>query len=105
MSPYGMKRSTVVWRGKDYEAEEGKNTISAAMIVEMIHTCLSRDSMIASFCRIWASKYSRLLKGDRSVNISSGSEDEDEVEEFEAKEAEEEVLLRCDIFQGSEKLY
>jgi hypothetical protein len=58
--------------------------------------------MIASFCRICASKYSRLLESDRSVKNPRGSDDKDKVEELEDNEAEEEALSKCDIFQGAE---
>jgi len=37
------------------------------------HTCLRRDSIIASFCLIWARRYSRLLD-EGTVNDSSSEE-------------------------------
>lgn len=37
------------------------------------HTCLRRDSIIASFCLIWAKRYSRLLD-EGTVNGSSSEE-------------------------------
>ena len=38
------------------------------------HTCLRRDSIIASFCLIWARRYSRLLE-EGTFNDSSLSEE------------------------------
>ena len=54
--------------------------------------------MIASFCLIWASKYSRLpnvgVVGKHSLS-------EDEEEELDKREAEEGDLRSDGIFQGS----
>lgn len=40
----------------------------------MGHTCLRRDSIIASFCLIWARRYSRLLD-EGTINGSSSEEE------------------------------
>lgn len=57
--------------------------------------------MIASFCRIWASKYSRLLDVGVVGKHSLSEDDEDELDEREDEEGDR---RRNGIFQGSERL-
>lgn len=64
--------------------------------------------MIASFCLICASRYSRLLEPECNGKCKfnkgevEGEEDEDEVDEFEEREDDDEDLLRRGIFQGGQ---
>lgn len=56
--------------------------------------------MIASFCRIWASKYSRLLNVGVVGKHSLSEDDEDELDEREDEEGD---WRRNGIFQGELK--
>lgn len=51
----------------------GTNRENASRWNIIEHTCLRRDSIIASFCLIWARRYSRLLD-EGTVNDSSSEE-------------------------------
>lgn len=73
MWSFGTKQSIMALRGMGC-ATTGtcRRETWKQSIVE--HTCLRRDSIIASFCLIWARRYSRLLD-EGMVNASSSSED------------------------------
>jgi hypothetical protein len=59
----------------------------------MEHTCLRRDSIIASFCLIWARRYSRLLDEGTVNNSSSLEEAGDEGLDISGTDVEEEAKV------------
>jgi len=74
----GRLGSREVWRDTDCEAGECEyNQCKVSIFVSRVYerrTCLRRESMSSSFCLIWASRCSRLLKGKNEHSSSSGEE-------------------------------
>ena len=87
----GTQQSITVWRrmgcaaaGVYHQKIEERGAIE--------HTCLRRDSIIASFCLIWARRYSRLLD-EGTANDSSSEEAGDEGLDISGTDALEEAKV------------